>query len=79
MTFRTLLITKAIVCLVFGVFLLLLPGWLFGMLGATLGAAGTFAAREYGAALFGILILMFSVNRDCACTSHNPAQYFIFK
>jgi len=57
MTFKTLLILKAMVCLVFGIFLLVLPGWLFGMLGATLGPAGTFAAREYGAALFGILIL----------------------
>ena len=57
MTFRTLLIIKAFVCLIFGVFLLFLPGSLLGMLGASLGPAGTFAAREYGAALFGILIL----------------------
>jgi len=57
MTFRTLLAIKAAVCLVFGVVLLLLPGWLFGLLGATLGPGGTLAAREYGAAMFGILIL----------------------
>jgi hypothetical protein len=57
MTFKVLLVMKAVVCLVFGIALLFLTGWLFGLLGATLGPAGTFAAREYGAALVGILIL----------------------
>jgi hypothetical protein len=57
MTFKTLLVIKAVVCLIFGVFLLFVPGSLLGMLGASLGPAGTFAAREYGAALFGILLL----------------------
>jgi len=57
MTFRTLLIVKAAVCLVFGVFLLLGPGALLGMLGAELGAAGKFTGREYGAALIGTLLL----------------------
>lgn len=58
MTFRTLLVVKALVCLVFGVFLLAAPGVLFGLLGGTLGAAGMFAAREYGAAMIGALLLM---------------------
>ena len=57
MTFRTMLIIKAIVCLIFGAFLLFLPGSLLDILGASLGPAGTFTAREYGAALFGILVL----------------------
>ena len=57
MTFRSLLITKALVCLVFGVFLLAAPGLLFGILGATLNAGGMFTAREYGAALIGTLLL----------------------
>jgi hypothetical protein len=57
MSFGTLLIIKAIVCLIFGVFLLFVPGTLLDMLGGSLGPAGTYAAREYGAALFGILIL----------------------
>jgi hypothetical protein len=57
MTFRTLLIIKAAVCLVFGVVLLLAPAWLLGLLGASLGPAGTFTAREYGAALIGTLLL----------------------
>ena len=57
MTFRTLLIIKATVCLVFGVVLLLAPAWLLGLLGTSLGAGGTFTAREYGAALIGTLLL----------------------
>ena len=57
MTFRTLLIVKALVCLVFGVSLLAAPGALFGILGGSLNAAGAFAAREYGAAMIGTLFL----------------------
>ena len=57
MTFRTLLIIKAFVCLVFGIFLLLAPGMLLGLLGAELNEGGTFTAREYGAALVGTLLL----------------------
>ena len=57
MTFRTLLIIKAVVCLVFGIFLLLAPGVLLGLLGTALNEGGTFTAREYGAALVGTLLL----------------------
>ena len=57
MTFRSLLVIKAVVCLFFGVFLLVAPGSLFGLLGAALNAGGTFTAREYGAALIGTLLL----------------------
>jgi hypothetical protein len=58
MTFRTLLVAKAVVCLAFGLLLLLVPVALLSVLGAELGAAGTFTAREYGAALIGALFLM---------------------
>jgi hypothetical protein len=57
MTFRTLLIAKAAVCLAFGVLLLFAPSALLGMLGADLAASGRFTAREYGAALIGTLLL----------------------
>ena len=57
MTFRTLLIIKAVVCLAFGLFLLLAPGVLLGLMGAALNDGGTFTAREYGAALIGTLLL----------------------
>lgn len=57
MTFKSLLMIKAVVCLFFGTLLLLLPVTLLGILGASLGAAGTFTAREYGAAVIGTLFL----------------------
>jgi len=57
MTFRTLLIIKAAVCLVFGILLLLAPSALIRLLGGELGDAGMFTAREYGAALIGTLLL----------------------
>ena len=57
MSFRTLLIIKAIVCLFFGLLLLIIPAQLFGLLGGSLSDAGKFAAREYGAAMIGTLLL----------------------
>jgi len=57
MTFRALLITKAVVCLAFGVFLLVAPASLLALLGASLVGAGLFTAREYGAAMIGTLLL----------------------
>lgn len=59
MTFRALLLTKALICLLFGVFLLVAPGVLFGFLGGVLSTTGSFAAREYGAAMIGTLLLMY--------------------
>ena len=72
MTFRALLITKAVVCLVFGVFLLAAPGVLFGLLGGALSAAGMFAAREYGAAMIGTLLLTY-LARNIAATDAKRA------
>lgn len=57
MSFRSLLVLKALVCLAFGPLLVFVPGWLLGVLGTTLGPGGTFTAREYGAAMFGVLML----------------------
>ncbi len=57
MTFRTLLLIKAAVCLVFGVYLLAAPASLLGVLGAPLAGAGLFTAREYGAAMAGTVLL----------------------
>ena len=57
MSFRTLLIIKAGVCLVFGILLLFTPSVLFALLGGELVGAGVFTAREYGAALIGTLLL----------------------
>lgn len=57
MTFKTLMVIKAVVCLVFGVLLVLVPGQLLKLLGATLGAGGMLTSREYGSCLLGNLML----------------------
>ncbi len=57
MSFKTLLVIKGVVCLVFGSILLVVPRPLFTLLGADLGHAGSFPAREYGAAMIGTLLL----------------------
>jgi len=63
MKFKTLMIIKAVVCLVFGFLLLVLPNQLLTIMGAPLGSAGLFTAREYGAAMVGGLMLTW-VARD---------------
>ena len=57
MNFRTMMLIKALICLVFGFLLLFFPNQLLGLMGASLAAAGLFTAREYGAALVGNLAL----------------------
>ena len=58
MSFKTMMIIKAIVCLFFAPLLLFFPAPLYTLLGSTWsGGAADFAAREYGAALVGLLLL----------------------
>jgi hypothetical protein len=57
MSFKNLMIIKVAVSLGFGILLLAIPDSLLSIFGATLGGAGMFTAREYGAALFGNLFL----------------------
>jgi hypothetical protein len=57
MTFKTFLIIKAAVCLCIGPLMLVVPRGVLSMLGTSLTAGGTFAARAYGAALVGTLTL----------------------
>jgi hypothetical protein len=57
MKFKTLMITKAVVCVALGVPILLVPVFFYALFGASLTPGGAFAAREYGAALIGNLII----------------------
>ena len=57
MKFKTLMIIKAFVCLVFGPLLLFVPGPLLNLLGTSFGPGAALTAREYGAALIGNLML----------------------
>ncbi|UCE67356.1 MAG: hypothetical protein JSU85_04905 [Candidatus Zixiibacteriota bacterium] len=57
MGLKTLMIIKAVVCLVFGLLLLFVPGTLLVILGSSYGPGAAITAREYGAALIGVLML----------------------
>ena len=57
MSFKTLMIIKAVVCLGFGPILLFLPEQLLNLLGLTFCVGAAFTAREYGATLIGNLLL----------------------
>lgn len=57
MKFKTLMIIKAIVCLALGVPILLMPDFVYSVFGVSLGPGGAIAAREYGAALIGTLMI----------------------
>ncbi len=57
MGLKTLMIIKAVVSLVFGLILLFLPGSLLIILGSSYGPGAAIMAREYGAALMGVLML----------------------
>ena len=57
MSFKNLMIIKAVVCLAFGILLLAVPDKLISLFGATLNDGGMFTAREYGSSLLGNLFL----------------------
>lgn len=57
MTLKTMMVIKAAICLCFGLLLLIVPGFVYSIFGATLNQAGTFAAQEYAAAMLGILMI----------------------
>jgi hypothetical protein len=57
MTLKTLMMIKAVVCFFLGISILLVPGFTYSIFGAELNDAGMYAAREYGAALIGTLLL----------------------
>lgn len=65
MKLKTLMVIKAVVCLALGSLLLLAPGFTYSIFGTSLNDGGTFAAREYGAALIGTLCLTWYA-RDAA-------------
>ncbi len=57
MKFKTLMIIKAAVCLSLGIPILLIPELFYSVFGVTLAPGGVIAAREYGAALTGSLLI----------------------
>lgn len=57
MNLKTLLIIKAVVCIVLGCIILFVPTFLYSFFGASLNDGGIFAAREYGTSLIGGFLL----------------------
>jgi len=57
MSYKTVMVIKSVVCLVFGIILMSVPGALVSFLGAQLTPGGAFTAREYAASLFGNFLL----------------------
>jgi hypothetical protein len=57
MSLKTLMLIKAAVCAVLGAIILIVPTFLYSLFGAELSDGGIFAAREYGAALIGNMLV----------------------
>lgn len=57
MKFKTLMVIKSLVCIIFGPLLLLVPGTVLTLLGSSYGPGAAITSREYGAALLGTCIL----------------------
>lgn len=72
MSFKTLLIIKAVVCLAFALLFLLAPTMLFELFGVSLAVGGTFPAREYGAALAGTMMLTWFAKEMSASEARRP-------
>ena len=57
MRFRTMMVSKAAVCVLLGVPILIAPVFAFSLFGISLDAGGAVPAREYGASMMGNLLL----------------------
>ncbi len=69
MSFKLLMIIKAVVCLTLGAIILVAPEFLYSIFGTTLAAGGVFAAREYGASLFGNMLVTWFARNATASTA----------
>jgi hypothetical protein len=64
MKLNMLMVVKAVVCLAFGVLLVVIPGLLMSLYGVTLDDGGMLMARLYGASLLGNLMLTWFSRND---------------
>jgi hypothetical protein len=78
MKIKTLLIIKAIVCLVFAPILLFLPAQLMNLIGTTYGPGASLTAREYGAALVGNLFLTWLARNSEDSTARRAIIWDLF-
>ena len=78
MKLKNLMIIKAIICLGFGVPMLLVPARLMSLYGLTLDPSGMVMARLYGAALFGNLLLTWFCRNDQGSVALRAAVLYLF-
>jgi hypothetical protein len=80
MKFKTLMIIKALVCLTLGLPILIVPVFFYKLFGASLGAGGVFAAREYGASLMGNLMITWIARETAASDARRGITwgYFLY-
>ncbi len=78
MNLRNLMIIKAIVCLGFGIPLLLIPTQLMSMYGLPLDPNGILMGRLYGSAMLGILCLTWFSRNDPGSITLRAAILFLF-
>lgn len=71
MKLRTVMLLKALICISFGVPMLLIPAKLMALYGLTLDDSGMVMARLYGAALLGNLLLTWFARDDSGSTALN--------
>lgn len=78
MKLKNLMIIKALICLGFGVPMLLVPAKLMALYGLTLDSSGIVMARLYGGALFGNLLLTWFSRNDPGSPTLRAAVLYLF-
>ncbi len=78
MKLKNLMIIKAIICLGFGIPMLLVPAKLMSLYGLTLDPGGMVVARLYGAALLGNLLLTWFSRNDTGSVALSAAVLHLF-
>jgi hypothetical protein len=78
MSYKSIMVIKAVVCLIFGIILISVPGALLSLLGAELSAGGRFTAREYAASLFGNLMLTWFARNAADSDARRPIILALF-
>jgi hypothetical protein len=78
MKLKQLMIIKAIVCIAFGIPMVLIPAKLMSLYGLSLDSNGIVMARLYGGALFGNFILTWFCRNDAGSISLRAAILYLF-
>lgn len=77
MTLKNVMISKAVICLGFGLPMLLVPATLMSLYGLNLDANGIVMARLYGGALFGNLLLSWFARNDQGSIAMRAAVLYL--